>query len=159
MVEENVTNKHASQMVKFSSYSLSPTWIDAFWFFSKSKNAELIDPFKAGIILFGVFFFRSPEETGDHASHYFSLVVPSKFSSCRFSSRSFDCKKTRLDEFAIVWAISRAASICLRARNAGLFAIAWPISCALLASPCKRKKEKTLSTMFPDHYETSQTSS
>jgi hypothetical protein len=39
-----------------------------------------------------------------------------------------------------VCAISLAASIFLSARKAGLLAIAWPISSALLASPCVHTK-------------------
>lgn len=72
-------------------------------------------------------------------THFF-LVWFSKSSCCRFSSRSSDFKYTRLDEFAIVWAISLAASICLRVRKAGLFAIACPMSCALFASPWSYKE-------------------
>ena len=66
--------------------------------------------------------------------HFFPVVL-SKLNSWRFNNKSSELKKTLLAAFEIVFAISLAASIFLRVINAGLLAIAWPISWALLASP------------------------
>ena len=62
----------------------------------------------------------------------------------RLSSKSLESRKTLLAEFEIVCAISLAASIFLRVMNAGLLAMAWPMSWALVASPCQPLKEKLL---------------
>nr|GMD35058.1 hypothetical protein F751_3886 [Ipomoea batatas] len=68
---------------------------------------------------------------------FFDHFLPaSRFRSWRLSSKSSELKYTLLAEDEIVLAISRAASIFLSVMKAGLLAIAWPISCALLASPC-----------------------
>ena len=72
-------------------------------------------------------------------AHFLPLAL-SKFISWRFSNRSLEFKKTLLAEFEIVCAISREASIFLSVMNAGLLAIAWPISWALLASPCSPER-------------------
>lgn len=75
---------------------------------------------------------------------HFLPVVLSKFMSWRFNSKSSELKKTLLAAFATVCAFSLAASIFLRVINAGLLAIAWPISWALFASPCNRHAEKQM---------------
>lgn len=62
----------------------------------------------------------------------------------RFSSKSSELRKTLLAEFEIVCAISLAASIFLRVINAGLLAIAWPISWALVASPCQSQTGRNI---------------
>jgi hypothetical protein len=54
--------------------------------------------------------------------HFFCLFAT--LSCWRLSSRSCESRKTLLAEVEIVWEISLAASICLRARKAGLFAMA-----------------------------------
>lgn len=75
-----------------------------------------------------------------YPSHFLAV---SKFKSWRLSNRSSALKYTLFAACEIVWAISLAASIFLRVINAGLLAIAWPISWALLASPCRTTNRKS----------------
>lgn len=65
----------------------------------------------------------------------FYFFVVSRFISWRFSNKSSEFKKTLFAELEMVFAISLAASIFLSVIKAGLLAMAWPISLALVASP------------------------
>jgi hypothetical protein len=92
------------------------------------KIEELINKIKEGMVISTCYAYFFP--------------AGSKFISWRFSNKSPEFRKTLLDAFERVCAISLEASIFLRVINAGLLAIAWPISCALLASPCNRWETK-----------------
>lgn len=94
---------------------------------TKYPIEELINKIKEGMVI---------------STCYAFFPVGSKFISWRFSNKSPEFRKTLLDAFETVCAISLEASIFLRVINAGLLAIAWPISCALLASPCNRWETK-----------------
>ena len=88
-------------------------------------------------------------EQSDEGRHHFFLLET--LSCWRLSSRSLESRKTLLAEAAIVCEISLAASICLRARKVWLFAMAWPISSADLASPCSQHRTPKAEVCFRTH--------
>jgi len=101
----------------------------------KPSTVEFAKNIKKCILEF-IFYELKIRNKTCYPTHF---LLGSKLISWRFNNRSSEFKKTLFAAFDMVCAISLAASIFLSVINAGLLAIACPISWALFASPCSLK--------------------